>query len=245
IRVYGTTENSGDSYDAFLTALLLQRAAKDDQSWAQDYSNHWNTTYSSSIRGLAGFPLPSQYPVYTDYLNAINPFLYDQYGSLMQRDHDETRGYADNHVSATGQYPRFEPGTLAFDSAFKAITTTIYDYKSTNPGSGLYDRSSLYHAHGEYRFKPSFAEVVVGANTRLYRPDSKGTIFRDTGNVIIKNEEVGVYAGIEKKVAAEKLKLNLTARLDKNRNFDYLVSPAASEVFTPNELVTSASTPIR
>ena len=248
LRVYSTKENSGDSYDAFLTALLLQRAAKDDQSWSQDYSNHWNTTYSSSIRAYPGFPQPGQYPVYTDYLNAINPFLYQNYGDEMQTNHEETRGYADTHISSTGQFPRFEPGTPAFDSAFKAITTTIYDYKSLNPGSGLYDRSALYHGHGEYRFKPRFSEIVVGANARMYMPDSKGTIFNDTGDVVIRNKEFGIYSGLEKRLMDDKLKLNLTARLDKNQNFDYLVSPAFSAVysFNPKQILrASVSSAIR
>ncbi|MFM2206480.1 MAG: hypothetical protein RL213_455 [Bacteroidota bacterium] len=234
VRVYSTHENSGDSYDAFLTALLLQRAAKDDQTWSQDYSNRWNTTYSSSIRAFPGFPQPSQYPVYTDYLNAINPFLYENYPEEMQTYHAAVRDYADNTVTASGQFPRFEPGTAAFDSAFRAITTTIYDYRSSSPGSGLYDRSALYHAHGEYRFKPRFAEIILGANGRMYAPDSKGTIFRDTGDVVIRNREFGVYAGLEKRLVDDKLKLNLTARLDKNENFDYLVSPALSAVYTIN-----------
>lgn len=234
IRAYATNENSGDTYDAFLTALLLQNAAKDDQSWAQDYSNHWNVTYANSIRQLAGYPTPSQYPSYTEYVNAINPWLYANYTDLMNSYHDETRGYADAHISATGQSPRFEPGTAAFDSAFKAITTTIYDYKAEHPGSGLYDRSALYHVHGEYKFKLKWMDLVLGANYRMYTPESKGTIFQDTGNVVIRNNEFGSYLGLEKKVLKEKLKLNFTARVDKNENFKTLVSPALSTVYSFN-----------
>ncbi|MBL0104094.1 MAG: TonB-dependent receptor, partial [Bacteroidetes bacterium] len=75
----------------------------------------------------------------------------------------------------------------------------------------------------------------VGANYRMYNPDSKGTIFQDTGNVVIHNKEFGLYFGLEKKVLKEKLKLNFTARVDKNENFDYLFSPALSTVYTLNQ----------
>jgi len=44
-----------------------------------------------------------------------------------------------------------------------------------------------------------------------------------------------VYAGLEKKIFKEKLKLNLTGRLDKNDNFDYLISPALSAVYSFNQ----------
>ncbi|MFM9051351.1 MAG: TonB-dependent receptor domain-containing protein, partial [Bacteroidota bacterium] len=51
----------------------------------------------------------------------------------------------------------------------------------------------------------------------------------------ITNSEFGIYAGADRKILDDKVMLSLTCRLDKNQNFDYLVSPAASVVFTPNE----------
>ena len=50
----------------------------------------------------------------------------------------------------------------------------------------------------------------------------------------ISNSEFGIYGGMEKKLIPTKLKLNATVRLDKNENFDMVISPAASIVFTPN-----------
>ena len=95
----------------------------------------------------------------------------------------------------------------------------------------------------------------MGGNYRIYRPDSKGTIFSDTTYVVrdtvfneqtqnvistsketkrkrITNQEFGVYLGFEKKLIEDKLKINLTARMDKNQNFNYVFSPAASVVYT-------------
>jgi len=85
----------------------------------------------------------------------------------------------------------------------------------------LIDKSALYHVHGEYKFTPDYMDIVVGANFRRYTPVSHGTIFSDTGNVTITNSEFGFYAGIEKKILNEKVKINLTSRLDKNENFDF------------------------
>ncbi|MBL0138093.1 MAG: TonB-dependent receptor [Bacteroidetes bacterium] len=230
VRMYATNEDAGNSYDAFLTALLLQDAAKSDSRWAQDYSNHWNTTYGTKVRQLPGYPTPSQYPSYTDYVNAINPWLFANYPDSMYKYHNETRAYADQTVTTAGQFPRFEPGTAAFDSAFHAITSTLY----SEGGSRFYDKSALYHMHAEYKFTPKIMEITVGGNFREYRPDSRGTIFRDTGGYVIKNREFGFYAGLQKRFIGDKLKVDLTARLDKNENFNYLFSPALSGVYTIN-----------
>jgi hypothetical protein len=62
-------------------------------------------------------------------------------------------------------------------------------------------------------------------------PNSEGTIFSDTANLVIKNYEYGFYSGMEKKVFSEKMKLNLTLRMDKNKNFNFIFSPAASIVY--------------
>ena len=239
MRFYSTNENSGDSYDAFLTALLLQNSVKTDGDWAQDYYNHWGTTYSSAISHFPGFPQPNQYPDYPTYLSAINPWLLANYPDSMYKFHNETRGYADSYVGNSGEQSRFAPGTAAFDSAFKAITSTNYDYKSVHPGSALYDRSALYHFQGEYIVNTKWCDIVLGGNYRMYAPNSRGTIFQDTGNVTIRNLEFGIYGGIEKKLIKEKLKINLTARLDKNENFNCLFSPAVSGVysFNPKQII--------
>ncbi|MBK5285030.1 MAG: TonB-dependent receptor, partial [Bacteroidia bacterium] len=190
-------------------------------------------------------------------------------------------------ISVNGQLQRFEPGTARFDSAFNAITSTLF----TEGGSRFYDKSSLYHIQGEYKFTPRVMDITLGGNFRMYKPDSKGTIFQDTGDVLIRNREFGVYTGIEKKFIVKdstdiyksyfhgmliggvlstalfiadkntkpemlalaaflptifgilngipgkekNIKLNLTNRVDKNENYDYLFSPAISAVYSFNQ----------
>jgi outer membrane receptor protein involved in Fe transport len=65
-----------------------------------------------------------------------------------------------------------------------------------------------------------------------------GTLFLDTGSTRISNSEVGVYSGFEKRFWDKKLKLDVTARVDKNVNFRYLFSPAASLIYSKTKLHT-------
>lgn len=235
IRAYTTSEDAGNSFDAFVTALLLQNSAKSDARWAQDYRNYYSGNYPNLIRSFPNYPQLSQYPSFVEFKDAINPFLQEMYPDSLIKYHNATRGYSDQTVTTGGQYPRFEPGTAAFDSAYKAITTTYY----TDGGSRFYDKSSLYHIHAEYKFTPKPVDITVGANYRMYKPDSRGNIFRDTGDFVIRNHEYGIYTGLQKRLVNDKLRLDLTARLDKNENFDYLLSPALSAVysFSPTQIV--------
>ena len=94
----------------------------------------------------------------------------------------------------------------------------------------------MYHIHGEYTFEPSFVDLIrVGANYRLYTPNSDGTIFSDTAGIQIRNSEVGGYLGVEEKLKEDKIILSATVRVDKNQNFDVVVSPAFSAVIKPGE----------
>ena len=239
IRAYATNENAGKSYDAVLTAFLLQQRAKSDVQWSIDYRNFWagavpptSPNYSSGgmsakVKALPGFPTiggPPNYSYDYDLANAIM----DNYASSMLTWHEYARFFADN----TGATPYFVPKSDAFNAAFNDITSTgTYGGK----GSRFIDKSALYHIHGEYKFTPKVMDITVGGNYRIYTPDSKGTIFSDTNGVKITNYEFGFYTGLEKKVFNEKLKINLTARVDKNQNFNFVVSPAASLVYTVNK----------
>ena len=104
----------------------------------------------------------------------------------------------------------------------------------TEGGTRFYDRSSLVHVHGEKIFKPWWAdEIRLGANMRRYTPDSDGTIFSDTNGRVIANQEVGLYTGIKRHFLEDKLIATATVRADKNQNFNLVMSPAASLVWTP------------
>ena len=228
IRAYTTRENAGKSYDAVFTALLLQEAAKSNASWSKDYNTYWIQYVRPKIITLPGFP-PRQNPY--DYDKADE--VMNLYNDSLIKWHNEAREYADGigNPFFFGQ-PYFEPGTERFDSVFNQITSISTLLEG---GSKFKDRSSLSHIQGEYKFTPGFIDFLLGGNYRIYTPNSSGTIFCDTGNVKITNYEYGFYANLEKRFFNKKLILTTTTRLDKNENFNYLLSPAASAVFLYNE----------
>ena len=127
-----------------------------------------------------------------------------------------------------------EPGTEAFDAEFNRLIAAKNNEEEG--GTRFFDQSSLIHAQAERIFKPEgFEEIRFGANFRRYTPNSAGTIFSDTAGVVITNQEMGLYAGARKRFAEDKVIATATIRADKNQNFDWVVSPAASLVWQPRE----------
>ena len=207
-------------------------------NWGTDYYTYYATQAVPYLQGLPDYPPfepdPDNPNWYAEvYLPSIVDFL-NQHPEELDSLHDESRFYADNESLSPGESPFYVPGTAAFDSAFNAI---ISKESFSEGGSKFFDRSALYHIHGEYKFTPEIFDFVIGANYRMYRPDSRGTIFSDTSDVKITNYEYGVYGGIEKRLMNDQLKLNGTLRMDKNENFDYLFSPAVSAVYSVNKQV--------
>ncbi len=261
VRFYATNENAGNSYDAVVTAFLLQNNSKSQgapfsspiNSWNADYLEYWQQNIANSGTNghlfdvcppLFGVNFPQNGPNYNWQRADSLLFLL---GDSLEVWHQRARDYANNNL-APGQYAYFAPGTYQFDTAFAGITSRPLG----QGGSRLYDYSALYHLHGEYkwRFKAadesknkkgwsrftqglSTIDFTVGGSMRIYTPDTRGTIFIDTGNVKITNWEIGAYFGFEKRW--EKVKLNGTLRMDKNQNFPFLFSPAVSVIYMPHK----------
>ncbi len=230
IRFYTTTEDAGKSYDTYFTALLLNKYAKSDVSWATDYFNYWQTQIVTKVKQLPNYP-HFVFPITQTYTDSILMAINNNPDSLT-RWHTLARNYADNNSVSSFESKYFVPGSAAFDSVFNLITSRL---TFAEGGTRFFDKSSLYHIQGEYKFTPEFLNITVGGNFRLYTPRSRGTIFSDTGARRITNYEYGVYVGMDKKLVDDKLKINITARLDKNQNFNYLLSPAISTVYTENK----------
>lgn len=238
VRGYLTSEDAGKTYDIFTTGIRLQEASGQTKEWNTAYFNLWDAWIGSALNpGLLnatvpGYYTPSEAPAqgitsaaaYDDYITnfvADNQDLYSMYHQMVA---DSV-----NNLDNPQLDPAYLVGTERFNDKLKDITGRRF----TDGGSLFFDRSKLAHAMGEYRFKPAFAEVIVGGNFRQYSPNSGGTIFRDTGNVVIRNREFGLYSGIEKDFLNKKLKATVTLRMDKNQNFDLLFSPAATLVYVP------------
>jgi iron complex outermembrane recepter protein len=247
LRAYSTNEDAGDTYDIVATGFELNNRAIDNNQWFTSYANRWRQPYSAGykVKNIDGYPnySPAVHDNVFNWIdNYLNPFL-AQHQDSIRAWHDDIRALNDG--SGGGIYsPRFLPGTAEFDSVYQNITTSLF----TENGTRFFDQSALYHAQGEYIFTPKFGKITIGANGRLYRPNSRGTILKDTGDVTITNYEGGMYSGIEKRWLMDRIIANVTTRVDKNQNFDFLVSPAASFIYkhrTNHVFRTSFSSAIR
>lgn len=245
IRAYATNEDAGDSYDPYFTALLLQEKSKTNTAYGADYDFYWLNNARPAMN-TAGYPKGT---VFVDPVTGDISLKFDTTAArawinnntdLLSQFHQKAREYAGTNRTAS---PFFEPGTSSFQTEFAKITSTKSSKRDLQTGgTRFYDKSALYHLHGEYKFQPKFTdELTVGGNVRQYRPYTEGTIFYDTAGTTITNSEFGIYSGIEKKFGRnteggnKPFKFNATLRMDKNENFNYLFSPAASLVWQPNK----------
>ncbi|MFN7117194.1 MAG: TonB-dependent receptor domain-containing protein [Saprospiraceae bacterium] len=239
-RVYATHEDAGNSYDPYFTALVLQRNAKPGNQWRSDYINYWQVNVLPRLRMQEGYPNPLNYigrPA--EFRAAVNTFLQNpKTQEALTTWHSEAQQAANTGNPIDGTLDFFEPGTQRFQDQFNDITSRV---SFTEGGTRFFDRSALMHAHGEYKFndlvqKGSITDLdlLVGANGRIYMPNSQGSILLDTFGRNIDTYEYGVYGGGTMEFN-RKLKLSASLRMDKNKNFDYLFSPAASMVYTPSQ----------
>ncbi|MGY6562089.1 MAG: carboxypeptidase-like regulatory domain-containing protein [Luteibaculaceae bacterium] len=279
IRGYHTWEDAGNSYDAVATAFRLldrnfARADLAESSWYTVYRDFWENNWQTALTGLPwlpqnGAPRPTQAQFSSLFPGDANSALaarsfellnwfgnvdgfrqewFNQNPDILARLHNRARGEADRVLGY------LEPGSPEFQAAFDDITSRTF----REGGTRFFDRSQLFHVHGEYKFTPEFMkekelEFTVGGNVRWYRPNTQGNIMSDTlsttgfifddaGNIIdsttvwnrITNYEFGAYAGFSF-LATPLLRVSGTLRLDKNENFDPVLSPALSAVYSKSE----------
>ncbi len=231
-RAYVTHEDAGRTYDIYTTALRLQDASGPTggaNGWNFEYNKFWGTTITPQVNAMPGYITATQavalgwnqaqWIAWQDGFIQNNLAAFDGF-------HQQALAYT-NSLNTAFLDPYLVPGTAQFNEAFNSITGKRF----TEGGSLFFDKSALAHVMGEYKFKPTFGEVIVGGNFRQYLPNSAGTIFRDTADVVIRNSEFGIYAGLEKKFLDNKLTGTATMRMDKNENFNALFSPALSLVY--------------
>jgi outer membrane receptor protein involved in Fe transport len=263
VRAYTTMDNAGDSYDPYATALRLQDESKQSGKWYSDYTDYWRVNFDGKAiatgypqftiaKDKNGDPIVQKDPItgkdIVDPITGLPKYItsFDEAAAARWLiDNKSTivgwhKTAADevNKKSTSGSIDyaaSLEPGSEAYKAAFKRITSTPANQKDV-AGTKFVDRSALYHVHGERKFEPVFTdEIVIGANYRLYTPISDGTIFYDTADIKITNSEYGFYAGFKKKLQNGRFTINGTMRIDKNQNFGFLPSPAASMVWNPKK----------
>ncbi len=196
-RAYLTGEDAGQTYDIFTTGVRMQEASGLTSAWNIRYFTLWENWVKPQL-----LPTVPGWLANSTQANAVGintAEMYDQFiTDFVAQNYDAFQGFhqlvADsvNSLNTGALDPSYEVGTERFDDKLAEITSKRF----TDGGSLFFDRSQLAHAMGEYRFKPAFAEVIVGGNFRQYMPNSAGTIFRDTGDVVIRNREFGLYTGL-------------------------------------------------
>ena len=221
IRAYSTKEDAGDSYDAVFTAMRLNNASVDEGLYYKTYSAKWLKNFKGKAMNLPGYNGND-----TSWVKDSLDYFLNFYNDSLTKWHEQNLINTNRY-----SYSAYEVGTNRFDSLKNDITSRNF----TDQGTRFYDKSSLYNIQAEYKFTHKWGDVITGTSGRLYRPETKGTIFKDTGGVIIKNYEFGIYAGYDKKFKDNHWKVNFTTRLDKNQNFNFLLSPAASVLYLPSK----------
>lgn len=249
VRAYATHEDAGQSYDIVTAGVRLVESTmttdiNGNDNWFTRYRTNWGgRDYARKLKKFEGYPDIGDYETDALWEAALDEWLV-QYQDTLAAWHNQLR--EDLNEDNRAGNPKYKPGTAEFDSAFADITSRTF----TEGGALFYDKSALYHVHGEYKFNIKRVKFVVGANYRLYTPNSRGTIFQDTltyeriqtdsGSIIvdssyrqIRNYEYGAYVGVGRSFINKKLEGNFTLRMDKNQNFNFLLSPALSAVYTP------------
>jgi outer membrane receptor protein involved in Fe transport len=137
---------------------------------------------------------------------------------------------ADAHAAAraAADVGRPAPNSPEFKTIFDQVRS-----KPISQNGGLFlDKTDLYNIEGQYnlsQFTNGFADVLVGANFKKYVLNSEGTLFADSAGTIGINE-VGAYVQASRQLA-ERLKLTLSGRYDKNQNFEGRFTPRATALF--------------
>lgn len=155
---------------------------------------------------------------------------------------------------------RVEPGTAAFDELKKTIIG-INNWDHINAGiagapatggAWLNQKSRMYHADMQYDFrnKIKFADLLVGADIRIYEVIPDGNNFVDFSRPVAERNKpldngsfgsnvyynkIGAFAQLTKTFFDEKLKAFLSLRYDHNLEFTPKINPRIAFVYSTSE----------
>ncbi|TAE03505.1 MAG: energy transducer TonB [Bacteroidetes bacterium] len=151
---------------------------------------------------------------------------------------------------------RVEAGTPAFEQLKNTIiginnwdiAANVVGAPKTG-GAWLKQQSNMYHADFQYTFdKVKFAQILVGADYRIYQVNPDGNNFVDLSRPADKRtiadangsfgnyqyySKYGAFTQITKTVFQDKLKFSLSLRVDQNPEFSPKFNPRLAIVYSP------------
>ncbi len=148
----------------------------------------------------------------------------------------EAPGVQGNDIALARAYAdigRLIPGTDAFNHVMDSLSAIPF----SSGGGKVIDRSSKYYLQGEYDFSNyiKIFDLVAGADYRITRLNSEGTIFIDEpGHPLFINQYAG-YAQATKKLFRDHLKLLAATRYDKSDNYKGVWAPRFAAVYHPDD----------
>ncbi len=175
------------------------------------YNESWKPSVAFNSSG-------SPYGWYVDY---AYQYLSNRMNGMANYDaHQAARAYAD--------IGRPIAGTAAFTAAYDAIRKTPI----SQGGGLLLDKSNLYAAEGNYNLSSithSFADILIGANYKVYHLNSQGTLFADsTGPINV--AQYGAYIQATRKFG-NVVTLTASGRYDVADNFSGHFTPRVTALF--------------
>ena len=148
-RAYRTSEDAGNSYDPYATALRLQEETRSDYSYSKVYYRYWVDSISPLIGGTwpeGILDTSGSFPTFTIPPDSISAWfannqtnLTDWHNLVQDWTNNGYAGLSDVSLEPLGH---LEPGSPEFQEAFDRITAL-----KNNEGEGgtrFYDRSSKY-----------------------------------------------------------------------------------------------------
>jgi iron complex outermembrane recepter protein len=192
-----------------------------------------------------------------DLVNATNAVWGSRFKNELQKqlDNNVDLATAMKVSRAVADQGRYEPGTARFDSLKRVIVNSNnWDIASVTPGGApsgggaLWQYSNTYHADFQYNFsKIKWANILVGADYRLFEVIPDGNTFVDFSRPLAERtvadkdgsfgkkqlyRKYGAFGQVTKLFFDEKLKLSVSARVDRNPEFSTKFNPRVAVVYT-------------
>ncbi len=203
LRAWGVTENTHNTYDIGGAAVRLNEAWKGSEQW------------------------------YTDYISTF--LLSRATGKTEEEAHKLGRQKADNRDEEGNIVEEGKPALpLAGSGELKAMWDDIISKPITEGGAKIIDKSKQWQIEGVYDFSRlwSWMRVQAGFNYRKYVINSEGTLFYDEPGKTVSINEFGAFVQLAKTFPGDRLKINASARYDKNEYFKGVFTPRLTAVWT-------------